>query len=266
MAGNGTYDLGRPLRALDAWDCRLNAPATASSDGKEPFLYWDFRYHKDGKVRDIELGINLRKQGRDGKITFFPNLTQFKMLCISIEDIALGRVVDDNGQLINVVKMEAMTTFMFGKKLDRPEVEIMLVVGKDDEGIFLGVSQKGRDNVKFHFKPPKMTQFRLASGEVVTNGYISSLAARARADLWQGHIEYHLKVGYLSDAELQQAKDAKQQANQARFSQKQGGGGGGGNWNNNRNNNSGGGQSSSYTPPSTPIDGGGAGHDDDIPW
>lgn len=260
MANNYTpYDLGRPLRALDAWDCRLSAPATANSDGKEPFLFVDFRYHKVDanhvKVRDIKLGVNLRRSGREGKIDFYPTLTQFKAICLAIEDAALGRIPGD------MLKLESMTTFMFGKKLDRPETEVMVVIGKDAEGVFIGVSAKGRDNVKFYFTPPKMTQLRLASGEVVTNGYVSELMARARSGIWWDHINSQLKAGYMSDDEVNGAKEENKRRNQQAFSQRQGGGNGGGNnnyqkpWNNQ--------QQQSAAPASAPAD---QTFDSDLPW
>lgn len=264
MAYNNTFDLGRPLRAMDAWDCRLSAPATATSDGKEPFLFVDFRYHKvDGnhvKVRDIKMGVNLRKQGREGKIDFFPTISQFRMITMAIEDAALGRLPD------NILKLENMTTFMFGKKLDRPETEVMVVIGKDQEGVFIGVSMKGRDNVKFYFVPPKMTQLRLASGEVLTNGYVSELSARARADIWWDHVNSMLKAGYMSDQELQEAKDRNKQQNQQNFAKRQGGGNNG-NWNgggqqsqqNNWNNNNG-----ASAPAAAPAAQGD--FDNDVPW
>lgn len=263
MANNSSYDLGRPLRALDAWDCRLSAPATPNSEGKEPFLFVDFRYHKvDGnhvKVRDIKLGVNLRRSGREGKIDFFPTISQFKAICLVIEDAALGRLPGD------LFKLESMSTFMFGKKLDRPETEVMVVVGKDGEGVFIGVSMKGRDNVKFYFTPPKMTQIRAASGEVITNGYASELFARVRADIWWDHVNSQLKAGYLSDKELQDAKDENKRKNQQAFSQRQGGGGGN-DWGNKGNSggNAWGGQSQSQ--PSAPAPSSDGGFDNDVPW
>lgn len=272
MANNNTFDLGRPLRAMDAWDCRLSAPATQSSDGKEPFLFVDFRYHKvDGnhvKVRDIKMGVNLRKQGRDGKIDFYPSLTQFRMITMAIEDVASGRALDENGQPVSIVKLESMTTFMFGKKLDRPETEVMVVVGKDQEGVFIGLMMKGRDNVKFYFTPPKMTQLRLSSGEVLTNGYVSSLAARARADIWWDHVNSILKAGYMSDQEVQEAKDRNRQQNQQNFAKRQGGNGGG-NWNNNsgggNGGNSWGGGNQASSQPAAPAAPQGT-FDNDVPW
>lgn len=271
MANNNTYDLGRPLRALDAWDCRLSAPATQNSDGKEPFLFVDFRYHKvEGnhvKVRDIKMGVNLRKQGREGKIDFFPSISQFRMITLIIEDIASGRAIDENGQVINQVKLESMTTFMFGKKLDRPETEVMVVIGKDQEGVYIGLTMKGRDNVKFYFTPPKMTQLRLSSGEVLTNGYVSALSARARAYIWWDHVNTILKAGYMSDQELQEAKDRNRQQNQQNFRNRQNNNGGGnGNWNNNGggNQNQAWGQSGgqSNSAPAEPQ----GGFDSDVPW
>ncbi|UQT03770.1 hypothetical protein KODAMA_03030 [Serratia phage vB_SmaM-Kodama] len=260
MAEQKSYSLGRRERALDDWACRLFAPATQNSDGKEPFLFIDFRYNHQDKVRDIQMGVNLRKGGKDGKIDFFPNLVQFNALCEAIRMVANDQIPD------GMVKMEVMTTFMFGKKLDRPETEFMIVVGKDQEGVFIGITQKGRDNVKFYFTGPRMTVLRNRAGEVFDNSVTSKIFAIARANMWESHINYLMQSAYLDAPELEQAKEAKKRANQARFSQNQGRQGGGGNsWGGNGGGNGGGnswggGQQQQSAPP---ADGG---FDNDIPW
>ncbi|ATA65656.1 hypothetical protein 2050HW_00321 [Serratia phage vB_SmaM_ 2050HW] len=263
MAEQKSYSLGRRERALDDWACRLFAPATQSSDGKEPFLFIDFRYNHQDKVRDIQMGVNLRKGGKDGKIDFFPNLVQFNALCEAIRMVANDQIPD------GMVKMEVMTTFMFGKKLDRPETEFMIVVGKDQEGVFIGITQKGRDNVKFYFTGPRMTILRNRAGEVFDNSVTSKIFAIARANMWESHINYLMQSAYLDAPELEQAKEAKKRANQARFSQNQGRQGGGGNsWGGNGGGNGGGnswggGGQQQQQQSAPPADGG---FDNDIPW
>lgn len=257
MAEQKTYSLGRRERALDDWACRLFAPATQSSDGKEPFLFLDFRYNSKGKVRDIQMGVNLRKGGKDGKIDFFPNLVQFNALCEAIRMVAKGEVED------NMIKMEISTTFMFGKRLDRPEVEFNVVVGTDNDGVFIGIMQKGRDSVKFHFNAPRMTALRNRSGEMLTNAATSKIFAIARANMWESFINAELSSNYMDGPELEQAKEEKKKANQARFSQNQRGNGGGNSWGG--NNGGGGNGGGSMTPPA-PANGAGQTFDEDLPW
>jgi len=262
MAEYKPYDLGRRVRALDDWSTRLSAPALPGGDGKEPFLYLDFQYvvnakSSNEKFRGIEIGVNLRKQGREGKIIFRPNIIQFGMICQAIRDAADGIIPD------NMIKMETLSTFINGQKLPAPEMEFLVVIGNDDQGVFIGVSQKGRDNVKFYFTPPRMTQLRTRSGEVITNGYASRLAALGISKKWEEHIDHILRNCHMDDAELEKAKEEKKQAAGRAFAQRQGGGGGG---------YSGGGQQQqkpqyqSTAAAAAPAAAPGTTFDEDMPW
>lgn len=258
MAEYKPYDLGRRVRALDDWSLRLNAPPLPGGDGKEPFLYIDFQYVFNAKTtnekfRGIEIGVNLRKQGREGKIIFRPSIGQFSIICQAIRDAADGKIPD------GMVKMESMSTFINGQKLQQPEMEFLVVIGNDDQGVYIGVSQKGRDNVKFYFSPPKMTQLRTRSGEVITNGYAARLAALSKVNKWETFIDNILMNQFMDDSELDKAKEEKKQANNRAFAQRQGGGGGG----------SYGGQPQQkpqYQSAQPPAAGDGQTFDEDMPW
>lgn len=266
MAEKPAFDLGRRVRALDDWAVRLSAPPQPGGDGKEPFLFIDFQYTANAKsdnekFRTIEFTVNLRKPGREGKIVFRPNLVQFGMICQAINDAADGKLPD------GMIKLELLNTYINGQKMNKPELEFLAVVGVDETGVFIGISQPGRDNVKFYFTPPRMTQLRLRSGEVIQNGYASALAAKARVRIWYEHIDHLQRVAYMDDEQVEKAKADKKAASGRAFAQRQGGGGGG-----YSGNNGGGGyqqqqqsqpqqQQQQYSaPPST------GGTDDDIPW
>lgn len=260
MADNNSFDLGRRVRPLDDWSARLFAPATQSSNGKEPFLYVDFQYvgnakTENEKFRNIEFGVNLRKGGKEGKIIFRPSIVQFHALCQIIKDVASGEFKDDAGQVIDMIKLDSMSTYINGQKLNQPETEVMAVVGKDGEGVYIGIIQRGRDNVKFYFAPPRMTVLRDKTGNQLTNAYTSSLFARVRANLWRDHIDAILRHSYIDDgAELDKAKADKKAASGRAFGQRQQQqNNGGGNWNNN--------QQQSSAPAQSPGN-----FDNDIPW
>lgn len=225
MAEKKVFDLGRRARALDDWSVRLSAPALPGGDGKEPFLLIDFQYtlnpkSTNEKFREIEMTVNLRKSGREGKIVFRPNIVQFGMLCQAIKDGAEGLLPD------GMVKIEILNTFINGQRLNQPQMEFMVVVGNDDQGVFIGISQPGRDNVKFYFTPPRLTQLRNREGQILTNGYAGRLSALARVKIWQDHIDHMLRSGYMDDSELEDAKAAKKKLNDQRFAERQNGGGG----------------------------------------
>lgn len=260
MAERKPYDLGRPMRALDAWDCRLTAPATQDSNGKEPFLYLDFRYHKDGKVRDIEMSVNLRKEGKYNKIKFFPTVTQFEMICLAIDDAANGRIPED------LIKIEPMVTFLNGERTPEPVPELMIAIGRDEEGVFMGYAPPRGQNVRFHFKAPR-TQFRARDGSIITNAYASALAARARSSIWRRQIHAALEAGYINDAELEVVKAENKAKAQRAFGDRNRGNGGG------YQNNNGGGNNyqkpnNQYqnSAPSQPAAAPSQEFDNDLPW
>lgn len=266
MADN-KFDLGRRIRPLDDWAIRLFAPALPGGDGKEPFLYLDFQYTINGKssnekFANIEIGVNLRKPGKEGKIIFRPSLLQFNMFCQAIKDAADGLLPD------GMIKIDSMSSFINGQKLNQAQTEHLIVIGKDEEGVFTGVTQQGRDNVKFYFTPPKMTQLRTRNGEVLTNGYASRLSALSRVKIWEEHINYIVMTASMDEVELQRAKEEKKQANNRAFAQRQNGGGqGGGNRGNYNNNQNGGNGNGGQTFQSTaPAPTGGQTFDDDMPW
>jgi len=263
----GGYQLGRRHRPLDDWSLRLWGDIAPGAQ-KPTFFYIDFRYGLNEEYRDIELGVNFRKQGKEGKIKAFPSQSIFYAICDLIKKMSenpdrypsgFARVFDN------------MTQMVAGRRVDTPVSDVKVVVGMDDEGIWIALAKKGHDNIKCRFSAPMSWVLRNAQGQPLTAKEVSIEMAYSVATQWRNYVEHVLKTQYMGDDKLDAAK-AKKKADA--FSGSRGGGQGGGQGGNGGwgGNNNGGGQQSqpaAATADTWTVPGGGnagGGYDEDIPF
>lgn len=210
MAGqqSGGYQLGRRNRRLDDWALRLWGDIAQGAD-KPTFFYIDFRYTKDGKFRDIELGVNFRKQGKEGKLKIYPPQSVFFAFTKQIKDmvekpekypVGFGRMYD------------SMTNFGPGGRQDTPYSDMKLMCGKDEEGIWVAITKKGHDQIKCRFNAPMNWVLRDIQGKPLTASEVSHEMAYSIIDQWEDNIKSELNNNYLDDSELEQAKAEKKAA------------------------------------------------------
>lgn len=219
MAGQqGGYSLGRKHRRLDDWALRLWGDVAPGAE-KPTFLYIDFRYGMNEEFRDIEIGMNFRKQGKEGKIKCFPDQAVFFAMTKKIKDM----VDFPDRYPVGFTRMyDNMSNFMGGKRVDQPFSDIKLVVGKDEQGIWICLSKKGYDKVKCYFNAPMSWVLRDGEGRPLTAFDQSCEMAFSIVSQWEDNIQHVLNHQYLGDDNLQAAKDKKKAD---AFSGRQGGGG-----------------------------------------
>lgn len=260
----GGYQLGRRHRPLDDWSLRLWGD-TAPGAQKPTFFYIDFRYGLNEEYRDIEFGVNFRKQGKEGKLRAYPSQSIFFAVCDLIRRMGdypekfpsgFARVFDNTTQLVA------------GRRVDTPVSDVKIVVGMDDEGIWIALSKKGYDNIKCRFAAPMNWNLRNAQGQPLTAKEVSIEMAYSVATQWRNYVEHVLKTQYMGDDKLEAAKAKKKADAFSGRNGQQGGGQGGGN-NNWNGNNSGGGSTvpaANAETWSVPAAAGGGDYDDDIPF
>lgn len=144
--------------------------------------------------------------------------------------------------------------FFGGQRSERPEVLNTLIVGKDDDGvIWMMVSEKGRDQIRFEFRLPEYHVMMNGDGSPIAADFECRMVAKGWRELMS-----RLQVIMMADNYVEPPP----------FEKKGGGGGGNrGNWNNNRGGGNGGGNrggNGNYNGGGN--SGGGGGMDDDIPF
>lgn len=221
------YSLGRKHRRLDDWALRLWGDVAPGAE-KPTFFYIDFRYGLNEEFRDVELGMNFRKQGKEGKLKCFPDQAIFFAFTKKIKDM-----VDFPDRFpVGYTRMyDNMSNFMGGKRVEQAFSDIKLVVGKDEQGIWVSLGKKGHDKVKCYFNAPMNWVLRDGEGRPLTAFEQSCEMAFSIVSQWEDNIQHVLNHQYLGDTDLQAAKDKKKaDAFGARQGGGQGGNGGGG-WN-----------------------------------
>lgn len=195
------YSLGRDHRVLDEWAMRTWGDIVEGAD-KPTFGYIDFRYNLKGKVREIELGVNLRKQGKEGKIVMYPTVNIFRAFIERIIDLADGKT--DDG-----LSFQLTTQMVAGRRVDTPVLDVVLYVGKDEEGVWWGLNKKGYPFSRNRFKAPMNWALADLKGQRLTEHDASRVMAKATATQWLRFIEDNLSFNYMNDESLAEAKEEK---------------------------------------------------------
>lgn len=249
----------RRNRILDAWNTRLYASAPIEDGGGKPMLYLDYKYThysdalKREVYRDLYFGVNLRiKDYKKGKYAFpmEPEAWEFFLAsmrrCIHATKPCLYEIIHNDWKW-----------FGPGKRSEKMEQMGKLVCGRDESGIFIGVSVSGYEPVKFYVQTDGKYEPRYVNGESMTNMEIAELQAEAYTNLWEKGIEYNDSHCYMDDDELELCKEAQKKARDAAFrdrqkTQQQGNqqSGGGGGWN----------------QPAPQSNNNAPSYDEDIPW
>lgn len=236
----GAFKLNRRNRLMDDWGLRLYADPLSGSD-KQPFMFFDFRFEDkfDGveKVHTPHIGVNLRREGKDNRLDFFTDPLTLELIFDNLEALT------DMANPTDFYRVDLNTKFKFGKPLDREELDVGLVMARDGEGIFIGIVQQGRDNIKFYFRPPKMVVLVGKSGQPLTNLEHSVMFAKAHIKI----LRRDFAAASASYMDMDERKIAGENKRKSAFGGASGGGqgggqrnGGGGNWNNNGGNRGGG--------------------------
>lgn len=211
--------LGRARRLMDDWGLRLFADPLPGSD-KQPFMFFDFRYEENGKVAVPHIGVNLRKEGKDNRLDFYCDPSTIQVITDTIMEMTTP------GSTLDFRRIDLMTGWKFGKKLDKKEVDVGWVAARDSEGVFFGLAQQGRDNVKFYFRAPRDVVLRDKSGAVVSNLETSILFARAQIKHLERNFNQAMDAGYMERDEIKIAGENKRkQAFSGRNGGNQNGGG-----------------------------------------
>jgi hypothetical protein len=201
----GGYSLGRKHRPLDDWSLRLWGDVAPGAE-KPTFLYIDFRYGLNEEFRDIEVGINFRKSGKEGKIKAFPSQSVWYAVCDMIKricknpekfDVGFARVYDN------------MTQMVAGRRVDTPVSDVKIVVGRDEEGVWISLAKRGHDTIKCRPSSPMGWVLRDAKGQPLKNDDISFEMGYSIATQWRNYSEHVYNHQYLGDDKLQAAKDKK---------------------------------------------------------
>lgn len=236
MSQQQGYSLGRKNRPLDDWSLRLWGDVVEGAD-KPTFLYLDFRYGLNEQFRDIEIGVNFRKQGKEGKIKAFPSQSVFFAVVDHIKKMATYPEKYPSGY---AMVFDNMTQMVAGRRVDTPVSDVKIVVGMDDDGIWMSLAKKGFPATKCRFNSPMGWVLRTPQGQPLANKDVSIEMAYSVATQWRNYIEHVLMNQYLGDDNLQAAKDKKKADAFGNSGQRGGGGGNGGQ--RPYNNNNGGGQ------------------------
>lgn len=220
----GGYSLGRKHRPLDDWSLRLWGDIAPGAD-KPTFLYIDFRYGLNEQFRDVEIGINFRKQGKEGKIKAFPSQSVFYAVCDEIK-----RICDnpDKYPVGHAIVFDNMTQMVAGRRVDTPVSDVKIVVGRDEEGVWISLAKRGYDIIKCRPNAPMGWILRDAKGQPLRADTISFTMGYSIATQWRNYVEHVFNHQYLGDDNLQAAKDKKKADAFGNSGQR---GGGGGNYN-----------------------------------
>lgn len=211
--------LNRPTRLLDDWSMRLFADPLNGGD-KQPFMYWDFRYEENGKVAIPHVGVNLRTDDKNSRIDFYTDPDNLQVILDELHAIASGTK--------DFFKVGNMVLWKFGKKLDKKELDVSLIIMRDDEGVFFGLAQQGRPSVKFYFKPGRDVVYMAKDGSMLPNLDSSMLVARARSKIFERQFFRLIDAGYMDRDEVKIASENKRKnAFQGRSGGNGGQGGGG---------------------------------------
>lgn len=117
-----------------------------------------FSFHQkmNGNPR-IEVWLNNGAEGDKGRIQLdldpWAAETVFEMI---------KKVADAREEI--KLKLDVMVSFMYGKKLDKPEVKGSIIVGRSsDRRIYIGVVERNKPAVRFFFESP--TWFRMSDSD-----------------------------------------------------------------------------------------------------
>ncbi|WBF04831.1 hypothetical protein [Erwinia phage vB_Ea277G] len=207
--------LNRPTRLLDDWNMRLFADPLNGGD-KQPFMFWDFRYEENGKVAIPHIGVNLRTDDKNSRIDFYTDPENLQIILDELHAIASGTR--------DFFKVGNMVLWKFGKKLDKKELDVSLVIMRDNDGVFFGLAQQGRPSVKFYFKPGRDVVYQAKDGSILPNNEASMLVARAKAKIFERQFFRLIDAGYMDRDEVKVASENKRKN---AFSGRNGGGNGG---------------------------------------
>jgi len=218
-------ELKRKPRLMDIWSLRLFADPINGSD-KQPFMYFDFKYVDtiDGveHVADPMIGINLRgPDSRTNSIKFVTDPATILLIMQEAVRIAEGRNPE------NYFKVTNTTVFRGQTRLETPVEDVGLVIARDGEGVFFGLSQYGREKVKFYFKPTARYMYlEHKDGSQFTSNEASALYAVVQANILREGYYEAMRTGYLEGDALKNLK-AREKAERGRdFNQRQQQGGG----------------------------------------
>lgn len=194
------YKLNRPTRLLDDWTMRLFADPLNGGD-KQPFMFWDFRFEENGKVCVPHIGVNLRTDDKNSRLDFYTDPENLQIFLDELQAIANGTK--------DFYKVANMTLWKFGKKLDKKELDVALIIARDNDGVFIGLSQQGRPNVKFYFRPGRDVVYMAKDGSVLPNTESSMLVARAKGKILERQFFKLIDGGYMDRDEQKVASENK---------------------------------------------------------
>lgn len=221
----GSYNLGRKYRPLDDWSLRLWGDVAPGAE-KPTFLYIDFRYGLNEEFRDVEIGVNFRKTGKEGKIKAYPSQSVWYAVCDKIKSICQNPEKYEVGY---ARIYDNMTSMVAGRRVDTPVSDVKIVVGRDEEGVWIGLAKRGHDTIKCRPSAPMGWILRDGKGQPARNDEVSFEMGYSIASQWRNYAEHIFKHQYLGDDKLQAAKDKKKADAFSNSGQR--GQGGGGNYN-----------------------------------
>lgn len=205
MANDGqrSYDLGRPNRAMDDWALRLWGDIVEGAE-KPAFLYWDFRYGRNDNYREIEVGLNLRKQGKEGKIRAYLPSPIFRAFCNQIIAAAQGKMAVGASRVF-----ECTTQMVAGRRVDKPVVDVRVVVGMDEEGPWVTLHKRNFPFTRCRFSAPMNWRLVDNKGVPFNVSEVACIMAEAVAGQWMSFMENVLMNKYMDDKDLVLAKEDK---------------------------------------------------------
>lgn len=214
--------IGRRNWVLDDWNHRLFTNMPVGDAEKPGFLFFDWKYkiHSDELnrmvYRDLYIGINLRMSDyKKSKYNFQIDPNAFYGFITALRECA-----DSEKPCLFEIPYKNYI-FPGGQRSEKRVEQAKLVVGRDTDGVFIGLNSRETEPAKFYITPNGIYPCRWVNGEVETVYATSRTYANAYADLWKDQVKYILTHCYMDDDEYERAKAEAKAESGRRFKERQ---------------------------------------------